>query len=1126
MIDHASKFAPPSSAKPSGRRLEPSIGRDLGKFLLDRFSEQHPEEDKETSLKWKMFAEIIMRISNDVAGNRYVMADDKTQFSSFDRIFEALEDSGVSGTKAFHAVLDALPTFTKGIVQTPHPTEVLPRDAIDAEGALHNLLESNHIHLFEAFTAGGNKAPTAGDYDDVIKAMNSLFTKIKPITKPMTPEEEMARSVKFSEVMFDALPLTMQTILEGAARNGAHDPSNKLDFTEISRFNFLLDPETWSPGDRDSKELMTAEMLKRGIELNERGMRLHYIKKLAEIVADLEVNPKHNVEITDQYDNIPGHRPEGRPLRVSDVVEGMVYRLVSSLKLDDVNEYLDSHLTGARADHIGNIIHEIQARCEEDKRSEGYDVNSRKNSYKVAEEFLSDLNYLRNIPDVEFEKYEFPDKRVAHFDKLDALLVQANNFGIRALRSQIRENAEMHENVLVSVFNALEEADIRVAGYDKDRPETAMQPQVINALLNRIMSDEGNLIHERLHEKLDFVERDLARHKERKDGWDKFYETLKGFEIAAEKPEAIPRYLIAECRNSNDVLAAFLLLKAMEPNEKRRDPKARKVEIVPLFEHRAHVENAPETMKEAYANEHFRKHHNNLTDPFDPAITTTKELNTPQIPPHEAEHISVKEAKERYGITPKAGDEDRYLKATKLVMYAGSDITKSAGASGAGLVMQTTNRMREMMLELPEPVLLVDYTGVGGGVHRSQPVATAYETAQGRSLRQTPQSLAQKILMQAGRAVRKVLGLNISFDDPEEPTLNPAAQQMDGKKKDVITAQLNMGNIAAANWYDGKETKERLSASMTAYQELYKDPTYSAYMGYTADPFVKLTSYAARSAARNRSKGDIGFPPLVDVESLRAIGYGAALNVSGTCAGLYFGASEFLKLDEAGNLAADSLEETKRLYLQDPIAQDRINRATYGVVMANMDTAWKYLGYERSVGDDGVVKVTKNGKTSDVGALAANPKMLAENPTKEEKEQAAAYVLAKIDREYQRVSKGILQLQREVKKDAGLSLSPMPGKSDAEQLLEELPKALKTQIRDSLWHLTPARHFLAERFNEIVEGKVEMPKRDSSKEFSDIYYAMGSMFETFENVPRAYTRLRWALDNELNVSKSVNTPPH
>lgn len=1115
--------------KVSDERLSMASGKELGDFLLAQF----PESNKE-SPKWKMFAEMISRITSDVAGNRYARAQDLSQFSYFDQLFEKLKLQGVRD--AFHKVLDALPAFTKGIVQTPHPTEVLTRQAIDAEGALHTLLENNHKELF-------GPHPTTIP-EDIAAAMRKLYDELKPLQTPLDLKNEMVRSLGFSEVMFDSLPIVIQTVLDGANRHDARASNAKLSFEDLTKFNFLLQPETWSPGDRDSKPLMTAQMLKEGITLSERSMKQHYIKILAGIAIDFNIGSGKAVKT-----------PDGEDTKT--ITMNILDRLIASVNIPELREYLEKHVDDESAKAI--ITQGIDRRNDTINQ---FSSGAAPKPYADQKEFLDDLTHLRNIEGATFSPYVLPSGRAAGFDKLDALYVQANNFGFRALRSQIRENSEMHAATMVMVLRCLEEARIHIEGWEDDNnfekaTANAMKPEVVNAFLEGVMSAQGDAIRGHLIDKLEEIEPKLdtlknPREKD-KDGdknkeeietgkrWAMFYETLKGFQIAAEQPDAIPQYVIAECHDTTDMLTAFSFLKVMEENGKRHDLSAPKVEIVPLFEYRGDIQHeegnpkklgAVETIKQAYANNHFRAHHNAITDPHDPAIVSHIRENTPlqlQSDPlgltkatltlsDDPQHITVAEAKKRFGIptfkemaargewvTPADfAQDDKQVEATKLIMYAGSDITKSAGSGGAGLVMKNTNKMRKMLLDLDHPVLLIDYTGVGGGMNRSQPVATAYETTQGRSLRQTPQSIAQKILLQAGRAVGWMLGISPQDSHAETPN----------NKEKVITAQLNVGNLAALPWVESQDTVHRLNKTMSAYQALYDDPTYAAYLGFTANEFVKLTSYAARPPSRMRADRDDGFPPLVDVSNLRAIGYGAALNASGSCAGLYFGVSDFLDLDDQGHIKAEQLPTLRELYVNDPIAQDRINRATYGVIMADMDTAWQYLGKNRS-------ELLKQGT---IDTLATTAVSLGDNPDRATREQAALHILAKIDKEYQRASKGLLELHRDVKKTAGLPFCKKTGLSDAAKLLEEQPEALKSQLHNSKWHLGATREYLAKRFVDLVDHKKQDQNFKIDRKitgFNDIYYSMGQVFETFENAPRAYTRLRWALANEPALSNSL-----
>jgi hypothetical protein len=333
------------------------------------------------------------------------------------------------------------------------------------------------------------------------------------------------------------------------------------------------------------------------------------------------------------------------------------------------------------------------------------------------------------------------------------------------------------------------------------------------------------------------------------------------------------------------------------------------------------------------------------------------------------------------------------------------------------------------------------------------------------------------------------------------------------------------------------ETKDRVEAWMDKYQkDLYNAPEFNAYLGFTSNEFVKLgASFAARSASRAGAAADKGFPPLVDVKNLRAIGYGGALNTSGSCGTLFFGASEFLGLDDKGNIPNEKKEALRKTYLYDYKAQDAINRATFGVVMADMNTAWTYVGAKRDAGADKTTITAKNGQSFDVRELAksgedalevvkaAQAKIRADENSLSlaDKEILAMHVLAKIDVEYQSVSKGLLQLHRMVKNrpiEAGDAMQPEAGK----QLLAELPVALRTQIQESLHNINPEREFMAGLFQKIVDGKEKLPDRRNPELYPKIYHAMGAVFECFENVPRAYTRPDWAVACEKQqVSKAA-----
>lgn len=1114
---------------------------------------------------------------------------------------EAYTAKFADSEKLFHQVLDILPAYTAGYVQTPHPTEVLSREAINAEQALHTELEHN-LKLFN----GQMHLDQRAQVENVLGKMKTLFDEIKPVLKPVDIDNEMLRSVQFSEQMFDSVPITAQAVIDSAKRHEVMtDPKGerRLNPEELLGFNFLIQPQTWSPGDRDSKTLMTCEKLQAGIQMNKKAMQLHYVKKLAALIADPETP------------ELAGNQNE---LHVKDNLRQIMWNVMQDVSITDMGASLkESNLppeAQAEIEKLQNARREMAAALPRDIEYDALErpfheivtalkghgtfepvktgklashpaLDVSESRYLSGIDFISDLEAMRGSPDgvnpPHYATHVLPDGHECNFSKLDALIMQANNFGKSALRSQIRENSEMHAEVMETTLKLLDEKGVKIPGYDPANPKTAHDMKVIKAAIATLMApgneELSNKIHQILTDEIAKIAPDIQRLRagkpvanadtpEFKEQY-KFYETLLGMKIATDNPEAITHYLIAECPGAEQILETFFLLKAVESNDTRRliiDKNGHtlpKVELVPLFEYRKDVERIPQILADAYSDPYFTAHHNGLSDSEHPAIAIAKkqgglpnEIQTldtlgmgssfVDVSPKAMgyDRLTVAQVKAMYHMEIKPGDEKREIKAMKTVMMAGSDITKSSGCAGAGLVLHAFMETRKQLLEQDPPVLLLDYTGCGSGIHRSHPVGSSMQTTQGRGMRDSDSNIAQKTLINLGRFILKKLG----FDKEQPQSIDPS-----NKAEKLILAQLNLGNlhglpIDEETWQS--QTKNRLLAQMKCYEGIYTDPAFSAYMGFTADPFVKPTSYAARAAARTRGTEDKGFPPLVDVSNLRAIGYGASLNAAGSCATYFYGAGEFLGLDDNKKIPEDQKKELVQLYLQDPVAQDTINRATYGVVMANMDSAWKYMDCTRKVSEDGNVIIT-DGKgqslsTADLAkSNAAVEAATAKIANKEvlsldEKRLLAMYEMARIDQQYERAKHGLLQLQQLARRECGApQRTPQEAQkltaalgdtidNEQRQLLAELPQTLREQIIESRKNVDPGRKHLSELFNDVVNGRQEMPKRDDKNpdpNFNKVYFPMGAVFECFENIPRAYTRVRWSIAHEQQMQQARST---
>jgi hypothetical protein len=524
---------------------------------------------------------------------------------------------------------------------------------------------------------------------------------------------------------------------------------------------------------------------------------------------------------------------------------------------------------------------------------------------------------------------------------------------------------------------------------------------------------------------------------------------MESLGIAAANPDKVPHYIIAECADSDDMLTAFALLKVMEGVKDVLHADARKkVEIISLSEYPDRIREEDgvvpmvEMLKAALRNPHFRGHHAALS-------ADSPLLNDYHLGDNAGRTLTVADAKSLYGIPVNDGDETRALESAKIMMVAGSDMTKVGSIAANAAAQHAVHRAREALIE--DGILPVFYTGVGGAVSRSSP---AFSDA---NMRTVQGSAVRGVVEVQARAAVNWLGLHVWRRlawDPQHP--GGQENKFLTRKAGVSMAalcQLNLGNSYGVparyqDWHGAKTqsapARDRTYAMIAAYETLYQSEDFAALMRYSAFPFITLTSFSARPVARVEGNAAAEtFPLPVNVKKMRAIGFGGALNVAGICAPLYCGGSAYL---EGGMM--------RKIYQHDPRVQDTINRMTYGVVMADMRVAWKYLGFDTPP-DSKTLDVWKN-----------NP------PDMEDERAAAVRCLARINVEYNAVANQLLRLHCQVNNtvppnDGG----DMNGGDAARQLLNILPAPWRWQLQRSREDIAGPRSKLATIFNEVSEGR-------------------------------------------------------
>jgi len=992
-------------------------------------------------------------------------------------------------------ILKNLSGYTKGQVHTPHPTEVFSEEAIDAEETFVKTLSE----LPELFSRDITTELPPEKVINLKQAMSQLNAAIKPLDRALTIDEEMRRSIRFSQRQFDGIPIITNTLL-----NAVQMDSSQLSYENLKQFSHLIEPETWSPGDQDSKPDMTVDMLKRGVALNHRAMMFHYYRTLTVLGSNPKITPEASAAIQHimcrllkaGIETPAGESEKLTPDYATDRLMGKASKAAGGLGKRFANQY-EPYASQPFFTEFKRQLPELA-------------VNGDK-AYNKPEDFLKDLEMLRTkISHI---------KNPAHprISAIDSLIVQAMNFKDSALRVQIRQNAEMHRKVLKYLVEKIPQEQLpekfKQCTFALDDPDNA---GAVEILLDEFLSGTNSAFVSTLKSTIETELRvitEIAQIPTRQhvtdgaltQGQFDFYQTMESFGFAAQHPNRIPRYLIAECRSNTDTLSAFFMLKAMES---LRAPDAKeKVEIVNLVEHPDRVKETPngklparDMIVASMQNPYFRKHH------IENVTSSNHLLHDYKLQGGDRQ-VSVAEAKRMYGLEVREGDETKEVAGVKMMMGAGSDVTKTGGVAAAMAMADAMEKTRNALLNQDPPILLIDYIGCGGGVHRTSPIDASFRTEQGRSMRRSGENVAQEVLKLGTRHLFNRLAMNNPESGQEVPA-SPGFLSREFKAKDRdILCRLNMGNMASLPTNPGmweNITKQRTYAMMEEYETLYNSEEFKALMGYTSKPFVDITQYAARPAARvGSTETQKTFPPAVDVEKTRAIGYGAALNAAGICAPMFFGGSKYL-----AEMDTPSAVSLRQMYVLDPKAQDTINRMTYGIVMADMDTAWKYVGDTEPPAEETL-------KT-----------LAATIPASDNRKETARHCLAKIHLEYNAVAQSLLKLHKSLVGQHGPVIKT--GKDAASELLSTLPQALREQLEISKHNIKKPRHDLAVLFHKMEAGEippdaVKRSEANNRNSYYDntIYPAMGTVYEITEHTPRAYTRPVWAKEVETNRSKTA-----
>ena len=1137
-----------------------------------------------------MLREIVTEAVYNTAATLHSLGEDSALKQLYEKLYKE------QGEQARNIVWEHASAVTRTNVATPHPTQPLSDDGIDAVIKLNEVLETHGKSLFQ----GGSQKLSPADKIAIKDAIDGVAEATsKPVTQSMTIAQEAERERRLSKRIAKAAVRVADHILSATGISSSADLSPE----ELGNFAQMVKSMGWaSAGDQDGKPLATPDVLKKGIEDNAQEARHRYtdaLKALSrslpqtsenlndvyKIIAKLQ-NTEGYIATRDLITNAEADNPKKtktsdfledlKALRSITITDEMGEHTVTS-SLQAIKSSKNSHLSAldeiiVQAMNVGDTVTQTQLRQNRDMHEEAFKqiINELK-----TDELFTQLN-SKLVDSAQWDTVLAAFNTVLK-DADDVKIENLDSETVKTLLPVLEEKYKKSEDVLGAFLkdvNAVLPADATITVENSQVPKNI--PEFLDRFLNKTDDTFSCQVIEKVEARLEAIriaspngkivksntpgmgtpERDFV-----------FYQTMESLGVAVTNPEKIPHVIIAECGgidatgDASDMLRGFALLKIMEQSRAKDNPC--QVALVPLTEYPDRVlENGGgkipcvEMIAESMANEHFKEHFLNIQKYVNALNDYATELDGVI-----NDKLTVAKAKERYGIAPKEGDEDKLVEGVKVIMFAGSDATRVGGQAAKPLIeAHGIERLQEKMLDLDPPILVLPYKGLGTAVARSNPSMADMATfSQGRGMMRTD---AQEAAHTVDLITKRVY-TSLANNDREY------------SRQDLITlARLNMGNMAKlplAPELWASETHERVRTMVKEeYNPLFNSPEFKSLMSYTADGFVKATANAARPANRN-GEGSSAFPPEVDVQKMRAIGFQLALNAAGVNPSLFYGTSKFLSESKEKNT-----KELIDLYLDDPKFQSVVNTATYGVVTTDMNVAWKYQGFSEAPDkaqlqemasqtfdqnekkelaelqenygkqiesiNDRLILLAKQEKSAvspeyaerrakvqevlreELASLTDKSFLLGER-NREIQQNEAAKCLAQMHLEYNETSKALLKLHNTM---IGQQYTPdIEGKAAADAILKTLPKTLKEELKETLHNVKQPRENLAAMFNQMVNNElspadIKKPKAgaEASAEYTAVHRDITTLTTAFERSPIAYQNPHYALDVERSAAKS------
>ncbi len=379
------------------------------------------------------------------------------------------------------------------------------------------------------------------------------------------------------------------------------------------------------------------------------------------------------------------------------------------------------------------------------------------------------------------------------------------------------------------------------------------------------------------------------------------YQTLKRMELARDFPETFQNNVLAECKNTSNILEALLLQHAV-----MKDGKRPKMGIVPLFEDHETLKKAPEIVRGALHNPYYFKH---LLD-----VSLAR-----NVPP------------------------------TQQIQLAHSDNFKRAGIAARALIARAHEELRDVLRDFSKGLReghIFPEVFEGGVAGVTQDGRKHYIDAidalveKGLKMEFFEGGSQSDCIRGGGRAISATINA-FGLHDFAKMTFQ-GGDLLNFFNLPQAAARLFTHNISnCVKRANSGEPRRRLSERDQKIIDAF-DVAKKSYIGlFNSEEFRKFINcidYAEVTQAGNyssRAANRTGSGELVNIDKARAIGWSETMQHSDFVA-TWVGVQNIEQELEKKIKGAQLPETRKKLYAESPIYSDMIDRMMHGLMRTDM----------------------------------------------------------------------------------------------------------------------------------------------------------------------------------------------